>query len=318
MYLVCGEALFDVFLENGEDPRTLRFDAHAGGSPFNVAVGIARLGEEAALLTGVSTDMLGNRLAKILETESVATGYLLRSGRRTTLSLVSLDAAGHPEYVFYGLGSADCNVSTADLPAIGAEISGLHFGSYSLVVKPVADAFAALAASARGRFISVDPNVRPSVEPELDIWRARMAEYARIAHLLKISAEDLAFLYPGIPADKKAAEWLDAGVGLVVLTDGANEVSAWTRDGSTIRIKPPAAQVIDTVGAGDSFQSALLARLAKHGDPKTVVASLDGNRLRDLLNYAAAAAAITVSRRGADLPRSHEVQQAMVRQTNIS
>jgi fructokinase len=311
MYLVCGEALFDVFLESGDDLRTLRFDAHAGGSPFNVAVGIARLGEKAALLTGVSTDMLGNRLAKILETESVATDYLVRSGRRTTLSLVSLDAAGHPEYVFYGLGSADCNVSPDDLPAIGPEIFGLHFGSYSLVVKPVADAFAALAASARGRFISVDPNVRPTVEPDLDIWRARVAEYACLAHLLKISAEDLAFLYPGIPAEKKAAEWLDAGVSLVVVTDGGNDVAAWTRDGSSIRLKPPPREVVDTVGAGDSFQSALLARLAKHGDPKTVVSSLDSKRLRDLLNYAATAAAITVSRRGADLPRSHEIPQSV-------
>lgn len=309
MYLVCGEALFDVFLESGHDLRTLRFDAHAGGSPFNVAVGIARLGEKAALLTGISTDMLGNRLAKILEAESVSTGYLVRSGRRTTLSLVSLDAAGSPEYVFYGLGSADCNVSADDLSSIGSEIFGLHFGSYSLVVKPVADTFAALAASARERFISVDPNVRPTVEPDLGVWRARLAQYAHLADLLKISAEDLAFLYPDIPAEKKAAEWLDAGVRLVVVTNGGDDVAAWTRDGSSIRLKPPSAQVVDTVGAGDSFQSALLARLAKHGDPKAVVASLDGKRLRDLLSYAAAAAAITVSRRGADLPRSYEIPQ---------
>lgn len=307
MYLVCGEALFDVFLESGDDLRTLRFDAHAGGSPFNVAVGIARLGEKAALLTGVSTDVLGNRLAKILEAESVSTGYLVRSGRRTTLSLVSLDSAGHPQYVFYGLGSADCSVSPDDLPAIGPEIVGLHFGSYSLVVQPVADAFAALAASARGRFISVDPNVRPSVEPDLDIWRARVAEYARLAHVMKISAEDLAVLYPGAQAEKKAAEWLAAGVRLVVVTDGGNDVAAWTRAGASVRLKPPAGKVVDTVGAGDSFQSALLARLAKFGDPKTVVSSLDFDRLCELLNYALKAAAITVSRRGADLPRSHEI-----------
>ncbi|MBI1397144.1 MAG: carbohydrate kinase [Betaproteobacteria bacterium] len=311
MYLVCGEALFDVFLESGDDLRTVRFDAHAGGSPFNVSVGIARLGEKAALLTGVSTDMLGNRLAKILETESVVTDYLVRSGRRTTLSLVSLDDAGHPQYVFYGLGSADCNVSTDELPVIGPEIFGLHFGSYSLVVNPVADAFATLAASVRDRFISVDPNVRPTVEPDLDIWRSRVAEYARLAHLLKISAEDLGFLYPGIAREKKAADWIDGGVELVVLTDGDNDVTAWTRNGTSVSVTPPAAVVVDTVGAGDSFQSALLARLGSDGDPKAAVSSLDRQRLHDLLNYAATAAAITVSRRGADLPRSRDMPVSM-------
>lgn len=107
MYLVCGEALFDVFLEGEDGPGKLQFNARAGGSPFNVAIGIARLGGRSALLTGISTDLLGNNLAKVLEAESVSTDYLLRSGRRTTLSIVALDAAGHANYVFYGPGSAD-------------------------------------------------------------------------------------------------------------------------------------------------------------------------------------------------------------------
>ena len=309
MYLVCGEALFDVFLDSGDDPRAVRFDARAGGSPFNVAVGIARLGGRAALLTGVSTDALGARLARLLELESVSTEYLVRSGRRTTLSLVALDAAGQPQYVFYGLGSADCNLSIEDLPAIGDEITGLHFGSYSLVVRPVADAFAALASAARGRFISVDPNVRPTVEPDLDIWRARVAEYAARADLLKISAEDLASLYPGASRERKAADWIAAGVRLVVVTDSSSEMAAWTAGGHAVRLKPPACEVVDTVGAGDSFQSALLARLARLGHPKSVMAALEERTLRDLLTFAMQAAAITCSRRGADPPRLHELPE---------
>ena len=307
MYLICGEALFDVFLEDGDNPRRLRLDAHAGGSPFNVAVGVARLGGKSALLTGMSTDMLGTRLAKILEQESVSMDYLVRSGRRTTLSFVSLDATGQAQYVFYGLGSADCNVSRDELPVIGKEIVGLHFGSYSLVVQPVATAFAALSAGADGRFVSVDPNVRPTVEPDLDIWRATVADYAKRADLMKISAEDMAFLYPGVAHANKAADWIDAGVKLVVVTDGGNDVAAWTAKGLAVRLRPPVGDVVDTVGAGDSFQSALLARLAKMGNPKSVVASLDAERLDDLLNYALKAAAITCSRRGADLPRAHEL-----------
>ena len=307
MYLICGEALFDVFLEGEDDPRKLRFDAHAGGSPFNVAVGIARLGGEAALLTGVSTDLLGSRLARLLEEESVSTRYLVRSGRRTTLSLVELDAAGHADYVFYGLGSADCNLSRGDLPSIGDEIEGLHFGSYSLVVQPVADAFDALATAAQGRFLSLDPNVRPTVEPDLDIWRSKVAEFAKRTDLLKISSEDLAYLYPGVANANKAADWISDGVKLVVVTDGGNDIEAWTSSGYTARLRPPLRDVIDTVGAGDSFQSALLARLATLGDPKTIVSSLDMNVLTDLLTYALKAAAITCSRRGANLPRSSEI-----------
>ena len=307
MYLICGEALFDVFLEDGDNPRSLRLDAHAGGSPFNVAVGIARLGGKSALLTGVSTDMLGTRLAKILESESVSTHYLVRSGRRTTLSLVSLDASGHAEYVFYGQGSADSNVSREELPVIGKEITGLHFGSYSLVVQPVAGAFATLATGAGGRFVSVDPNVRPTVEPDLDIWRSTVADYAKIADLMKISAEDLAYLYPRVAHANKAADWIDVGVKLVIVTDGGNDVAAWTSKGLSVRLTPPVREIVDTVGAGDSFQSALLARLAKMGNPKTVVASLHAKQLDDLLKYALEAAAITCSRRGADLPRAHEL-----------
>lgn len=307
MYLVCGEALFDVFLDSEEDPGTLRFDARAGGSPFNVAIGIARLGGQSGLLTGISTDLLGTRLAKVLERESVSTVYLVRSGRRTTLSLVALDKAGHPEYVFYGLGSADCSVTKEELPAIGAEVTGLHFGSYSLVVQPVADAFAAVAAAAGERFVSVDPNVRPTVEPDLDIWRTRVAEYATYADLIKISAEDLEFLYPNARPETKAADWLDAGVHAVVVTDGRNDVKAWTKSGLERRVRPPVSDVIDTVGAGDSFQSALLTRLASDHGPKDAVTSLNAERLDDLLNYALQAASITCSRRGADLPRRNEI-----------
>lgn len=308
MYLVCGEALFDVFLDDEDGPGTLRFDARAGGSPFNVAIGLARLGGSSALLTGISTDMLGSRLVKLLESESVSTDYLIRSGRRTTLSLVALDEAGHAEYVFYGLGSADCSVTKDELPIIGPEITGFHFGSYSLVVQPVADAFSAVATAAGEQFVSVDPNVRPTVEPDLDIWRTRVAEYVGYADLLKISAEDLGFLYPNSSSENKAADWLDAGVQAIVVTDGANDVQAWTNSSHTVRVTPPAFDVVDTVGAGDSFQAALLARLAYKGNPKSAVASLDAVQLEALVRYALQAASVTCSRRGADLPRSHEIR----------
>ena len=312
MFLVCGEALFDLFANDVAKPDRFALEACAGGSPFNVAIGISRLGGQSALLTGISDDLLGQRLISTLEHENVSTEFLVRSGRRTTLSLVGLDQAGHPDYVFYGLGSADCSLEPGDLPVLDTKITALHFGSYSLVVRPVADAFSTLLGLCGDRFVSVDPNVRLNVEPDLDIWRTRVREYAARANLLKISSEDLEALYPGVAFDTKAAEWISQGVDLVIVTDGGNKIAAWSKQGHQAMISPPKVDVADTVGAGDSFQAALLSKLEDlgSGNPLTAVNSLNVETLNDLLTYCAKAAAITCSRRGADLPNTKDLKSA--------
>lgn len=303
MFLVCGEALYDIFFDLKRSPANFNMNACAGGSPFNVAVGLARLGQSAALLTGVSTDELGNGLVQLLQNESVSTDYLIRSSRPTTLSLVGVDEAGQPEYTFYGVNSADCGVSREDLPAIGNDIVGLHFGSYSLVVKPVADAFASLIEKAEDRFISVDPNIRPSIQPDMKVWQQRVAHYASHADLLKISAEDMGYLYSDVAQEKMVETWLHMGVQLVVITDGGSEVRAWTENGHQYKMQPPSCRVIDTVGAGDTFQAALLMQLLRLGAPRKSLSELNEQGLHDLIDFAARAAAITCSRTGPDLPR---------------
>ncbi len=310
MFLVCGEALFDFFLESEAGPASATYAARAGGSPFNVAIGLTRLGREAGLLTGLSRDLLGQRLVQVLEAEGVSTRYAIPTDRPTTLSLVGLDAAGVPAYQFYDNGSADTGVTPADLPALGPEVAGLHFGSYSLAAAPVADAMAALARGKGGRFVSVDPNVRPTVEPDMDVWRARLDVLLPLADLVKISAEDLALLRPGTTAEAFAADVTAAGASLVVVTDGGEAASGWTSTGLHATAVPPRVKVIDTVGAGDTFQAALLARLLGDGDePKAALGGLDEGGLARLLDYAARAAAITCSRRGADLPRAAELTE---------
>ena len=305
MYLICGEALLDVFVDGENNNSTsLRLDARPGGSPFNVAVGVARLGGRVALLTGMSQGILGEHLIRTLKREQVSTEYLVRSGTHTTLSLVDVDELGQPNYLFYGLGSADCSVTPENIPTIGQEIIGLHFGSYSIVVPPIADAFLKLAKENEGRFISVDPNVRPTVEPNLEIWRSRIEDYATCADLVKISMEDLRIIYPDMSRDDAATMFLNAGVKLVVITDGGRTVSAWTHRDHVVRVAPPATSIIDTVGAGDSFQAALLAKLSEvsPGNPKETVDELDRDLLESLLKFAVQAARITCNRRGANLP----------------
>lgn len=305
MYLICGEALYDFFLKEAHAPGALSFEARSGGSPFNVAIGIARRGGKSALLTGLSNDPLGTRLHTLLTEEGVETGYLIRSGRRTTVSLVDLSPDGQPAYAFYGVGSADTALSREEIPAIGPEIYGLHFGSYSIAVTPVADAFMALAERESGRLISLDPNVRPTIEPDLDIWRGRIDRLLAYTDMVKTSTEDLEVLYPGVAPADIAERWLAKGPKLVVVTDGGAAVTAFTGT-DKIAVNPPVSQVVDTVGAGDSFQATLLAELAKDGDPKAALATLDAAKIETLVTAAAAVAAATCARRGADIPRLGE------------
>ncbi len=308
MFLVCGEALFDFFLEHEDGPAVATYAARAGGSPFNVAVGLARLGAASGLLTGLSDDMLGRRLAQILAAEGVSTRYAVPTHLPTTISLVGLDPGGVPAYQFYGNGAADTSLTRADLPPLGDEITGLHFGSYSLAVAPVADSFASLVEAERHRFVTLDPNIRASIEPDLDIWRAQLDRMIPHVDVVKISREDLALIHPGRSAEAHATDLLGRGPRLVVVTDGGNPAAGWTVAGHHATATPPEVRVIDTVGAGDTFQAALIARiLALDPDPAAALDALDAYGLARSLDYAARAAALTCSRRGADLPRACEL-----------
>ena len=262
MYVVCGEALFDVFVGEERHDGGLALDARAGGSPFNVAIGLARLGSPVGFLAGLSRDPLGERLATRLAAEGVDTRYLVRSDRPTTLSLVGQSAKGTPAYTFYGADAADRSLRQTDLPPFLRKVIGLHFGSYSIVAQPGADALAVLAErEAKTRLISLDPNVRPTVEPDMKIWRRRVSALAEYATIIKASIEDLELLWPSKSVDAIAKQWLDLGVALVVVTLGSRGSLAYTAD-HAVAMDATKTKVVDTVGAGDSFQAALLHGLA--------------------------------------------------------
>lgn len=315
MILVCGEALVDLFLDPPEGAE-MAGRAVAGGSPFNVAIGLARLGMPVGFLGAISLDGIGTMLAGRLKQEGVDPRFIVRSDRLSTISAVATGADGQPSYGFHGEGAADRFLMPADLPAaLPPEVRALTFGSYSMAVEPTGTTLASLAEREHGRLvISVDPNLRPSVVPDMARWAHAAERFYRTATIIKASDEDVRIAWGGkLSLQEAAAYWLGLGAKLVVITRGAEGALGFSAAGS-IELPAKAASVRDTVGAGDSFHAALLARLSQTGRLSLDgIAGLDRAGLADVMNHAATAASITVGRRGADLPKAVEIAAELAR-----
>ena len=311
MYLVCGEALFDFFSEEDASGQAskVNYKAIAGGSPFNVAVGLRRLGIEAGLFGGLSTDFLGRRLLQVLKDEGVSEQFLVEFAAPTTLSMVAVGANGSPQYNFRGEGCADRLLEVAHLPALGAEIRGLHVGSFSLVVQPVGDTLLNLVRRESGqRLISLDPNVRLNQQPDIQLWRDRVAELVKHADLIKVSDEDLHLLYPDQSPESVLQGWLQHRCQLVFLTRGGDGASVFSRQHG--HWSAPAIKVVmaDTVGAGDTFQAALIAWLTEQQrDSVEGLQQLTRAQIDAMLGFAIRAAALTCGKTGPDLPYRHQL-----------
>jgi len=307
MFLSCGEALYDLF-PSAETDTGFTFDARIGGSPFNVAIGLSRLGREAALFTGLSSDPLGRRLESTLNDEGVDTTWLVGKRNPTTLALVGLGPAGAPHYSFYGHDAADGSVGEADLPELPPSVTAIHFGSYSLVVEPTGSSLLQLARRYHGgKLIALDPNLRLNVEPDVGRWRQRVEAFSEIADLIKASDEDLELLFPGDEIDTAIQRWHSRGVRLIVVTRGGVGARVSLR-GEVFEAPGRTVEVVDTVGAGDSFQAALLCGLDELGRAtKAGLSEVSRDECRRVVDFAMTAAAMTCTRRGADLPRRSEL-----------
>lgn len=306
MMVVAGEALIDLKALNQRGQ--LLYSPHPGGSPYNVALGLGRLGVPVAFLGRFSTDAFGQLLKAHLKRSRVDLRYTVEGPELTTLALVTPGAQGE-SFAFYCQNTADTLLRVEDLPEELPQGAWLHLGSISLLLRPTADTLEALLERETGRRpISLDPNVRPFLIPDKSAYEERLRGWLGRVDLVKVSQADLAWLYPGQGPLEVARAWLRLGPALVVVTLGAEGALALL-DGKEVRVEAPRVEVVDTVGAGDAFMAGLLAGLYRAGvASRPALLELDLEQLSRLLAFAAKVAALTCTRAGADPPWQEEVR----------
>lgn len=303
MILVAGEALID-FLQvtcNTEEGFVYR----PGGSPYNVAVGLARLGLPVAFLGAVSTDPFGKLLLTNLRENHVKVEYVFKVNAPTALSFVMyLDKNSEPKYLFYGQGTADTQLSSGAIPPqFSTDVEAIHVGSLAMVREPCATALTKLLEREhQARLISFDPNIRPEQMPNQKEYRKKFARWLPMIDFLKLSRADLSYIAPRDQEEEVAREWLSQGPKVIVVTLGQEGARAYTHS-ATVEVKAQPVEVVDTVGAGDAFTAGFLAALYYLGRlGKQEIEGVDEDTLRRALKFAARAAALTCTKRGADPP----------------
>jgi len=307
MIVCCGEALIDM-LPRRTAAGEAAFAPYAGGAVFNSAIALGRLGAPVEFFCGMSSDLFGALLAGELAASKVGMRYAPVSARPTTLAFVHLNDRGQASYVFYDENTAGRMLSEADLPTLDDDVSALLFGAISLIPEPSGSAYEALMRREHGRrAIMLDPNIRPGFIPDRDRHRARMLRMIGMADIVKLSDEDLAwFGETGSPAEA-AAHWLTLGPKLVVMTKGGDGAVGYTAR-HTVSVPSPKVTVVDTVGAGDTFNAGVLASLHEQGRlTKSAITDLSESALAEALSLGARAAAVTVSRAGANPPWRREI-----------
>lgn len=307
MILCCGEALIDMIpAQTGDGEKAYR--PLAGGAIFNTAIALGRLNIPAGMLTGLSTDLFGKQLAQGLRGSGVDTSLCVSSDRPTTLAFVEL-TNGHASYTFYDENSAGRLLSPADLPDLPDAVEAIYLGGISLAVEPCADAYASLTQKAGGRVIMIDPNIRQGFIRSETRYRERLDTMFARADIVKVSDEDLGWLIPGGGSlASKAAKLQAKGAGLVIVTRGKDGALAVMKDGTEVSVPGENVTVVDTVGAGDTFNAGVLASL--HDRKLLTREALAGAGKEDIaeaLRFGAKVAAVTVSRAGANPPRRSEL-----------
>jgi fructokinase len=294
---VCGEVLIDI-LPSGPV---------VGGGPANTAKALARLGYEVDFIDGISTDTYGVSARTELERDGVGLLLSHTSDKPTCTATVTLDAKGSASYEFLIAGTATFDFADSWLPdPERLKPSVLHIGTLVTIVEPASSVLYQWAINcAEFAPVIFDPNVRSSVVGDRDAYRAAVEKWVEISSVVKLSDDDISWLYPDEAMDEVAKRWIAGGTSLVVVTRGANGIIGYTEHGLE-EVDGAKVSVVDTVGAGDTVGAILVEGIIKHS-----VSALQGQVLNAVLHRAAIAAGITVSRAGAQPPRLHELVEAL-------
>lgn len=309
MILSCGDALIDMVPVKTGDGR-FAYAPRVGGSCLNVAVAIARLGASCGFVGGLSSDFFGQMIRDKLSVAGVDLRFVSTSDLETTLAFVELERQD-ANYIFYDVATA-ARSWTFEPDCIELEgVEAIHIGSVTLIGQPSASSFEALAYVGRSRcVISFDPNCRPTLVTDQASYRSRMIAIARRSDIVRFSNEDFAYLYPEQSEASVAEELLEGGSNLVVVTKGAEGASAYTRLGVVSR-PAPRANLVDTIGAGDTFQAALLVGLSERGLlNRERLGEFGREDVSQLIDFAMLAASRTCEREGADPPYRNELVEA--------
>ena len=296
---VCGEVLIDL-IPGADGVRV----GHVGGGPANTAKALARLGRDVQFIDGISTDADGVAARKELLDDEVKLDLALTSDKPTCLAIVSLASNGGASYEFKIAGTATFDFSLDWLPDPARyKPNVLHIGTLATVIAPGADVLYDWALRvAEFAPIVFDPNIRPAVLADRDLYEAVVEKWAAISSVIKVSDDDLAWLYPGQNYVDVAARWINDGAALVVVTRGAQGIIGFTADGSQ-EVAGAKITVADTVGAGDTVGAIIVEAMIEKG-----ILALTGDVLKATLHRAAVAAGITCSRKGAQPPYKHELK----------
>jgi len=307
MLIASGDALIDFVPTRNAAGREAVMPA-VGGSCLNVAIGMARLGAPTSFVGGISTDLFGGMIADHAAASHVELGFSTRSDHQTTLAFVRI-VAGESHYAFYDAETATRNWTYRRGSIPFADVEALHVGSTTLVNDQGAAETKALIDDAQASCtISFDPNCRPNLVRDKPAYLARMAEFAGTADLIKMSDVDFSYLFGEEPYQQRASALLGQGTSLVVVTRGNDGAVAWHAGAGQVEVQAPKVEIADTIGAGDSFQAALLFALHKQGRlARQQLRDISTDELRRALSFAANCAGLTCTRPGADPPWSHEI-----------
>ena len=302
--VVVGEALIDLVPIAGND----RFQARPGGSPFNVAIGLARLGNNTALMARLADNAFGRLLRNHAAAEGIDLSSAPLATEPTTLAVVSLDDQDQATYDFYFTGTADWQWTETEINQLPHDTAVLHFGSLASWTEPGCVLLHDLAARTHAGghvLVSYDPNVRPLVLRDPARARDLVERSVGVAHLVKASTEDLEWLYPGVARADVGARWGRLGADVVIVTDGSRGAVAYRADRDPVACPGRAVEVADTVGAGDAFTAGLLSALAQRGlQTPARMAQLSTTELAECLTEAVLVSSLTCEKAGADPPRA--------------